>query len=206
MKRCVIFGAAPVENVAFLQSFLRHDDWFVAADGGGDLAEQCGITPHLQVADYDSSAPVSDVKSVRLPVEKDVTDTCAAMEIAFDKGYREFLLLGCTGGRMDHTVANVLCMRRFAEKGCTVQMIDHRNKITVLLPGTYSLTDEFSTGFSVFSLSEKTEELRLFGVQYPLDGYTLRADDSLCVSNRVTHTNAGISFSSGVVLLIFSKD
>lgn len=206
VKRCVIFGAAPVENVVFLQGVFRNDDWFIVADGGVDLAEKCGVTPHLLVADYDSSTPVSDVESIRLPVEKDVTDTCAAMEIAFEKGYRDFLLVGCTGGRMDHTIANLLCMRRFTEKGCAVQMIDSHNKMTVLLPGTYSLSDDFSAGFSVFSLSEKSENLCLFGVQYPLHGYTLQADDSLCVSNRVISENAGISFDSGVVVLIFSKD
>ena len=38
----------------------------------------------------------------RLPVRKDVTDAAATAQVAREEGYREFLLLGATGGRLDH--------------------------------------------------------------------------------------------------------
>ncbi len=206
MKRCVIFGAAPVTDAEGLRRYFRKDDWYIAADGGILLASQLQILPHLTVADHDSSTPVSDVECVRLPKEKDVTDTRAAMDIAFEKGCREFLLLGCIGGRMDHTVACLLSALQLTQKGATVRLADGQNEMTVLTAGKYQLSNDFSDVFSVFALGETVKNLQLSGVKYPLNGYTLDYADSLCVSNEILSKNAELSFDSGAVLLIFSKD
>lgn len=204
MKRCVVFGAAPTENIAALHRYLQEDDFFIAADGGGKLAARLGVTPMLTVADHDSSFPSEDRGAcVRLSVEKDVTDTRAAMDIAFQKGYREFLLLGCLGGRMDHTVANLLSARQLTEQGAQVTLADAKNEMTVLLPGKYPLK---AGGFSVFAMTEKVTGLSLSGVQYPLAGFTLTADDPLCVSNRAVAADASLRFENGVLLLIYAED
>ncbi len=204
MNRCVIFGAAPTENAACLQKYLRKDDFFVAADGGGRLAAILGVTPMLTVADHDSSPATEDVgECVVLPVVKDVTDTRAAMDIAFERGYRDFLLLGCLGGRMDHTVANLLSARQLTEKGARITIADAKNELTVLLPGKYPLKAD---NFSVFAMTEKVTGLTLSGVQYPLESFTLTSDDPLCVSNRVMASDAYLCFDSGALLLVFAKD
>ena len=110
MSRCVILSAGPVEDSERLRPLLKKDDWIIAADGGGRLAAALGVKPAGLVADFDSSAPPDtggDTEIVRLPMEKDWTDTQAAAMLALDRGYRDFLLLGCTGGRLDHTLANI---------------------------------------------------------------------------------------------------
>jgi len=204
MKRCVVCGAAPFENAEKLKTLLRTDDVVAVADGGDRLAAALGVTPFLTVADFDSS-PVREQNGecIRLPIEKDVTDTHAAMEELFSRGYREFLLLGCLGGRLDHTMAAILAARLLTEKGCRVTLCDEKNTATVLLPGTYPLT---GNGFSVFAMTETVEGLTLSGVKYPLCGFTLHNADPLCVSNEVSEENAHLSFKNGVLLLIFSKD
>ena len=205
MKRCVIFGAAPVVDPQPLGRYLRDDDWFVAADGGNRLAQALGILPALTVADHDSSDSAESCgECVELPIEKDVTDTRAAMDIAYERGYRDFLLLGCMGGRMDHTVANLLSARQMTEKGCSVVLADEKNAVTVLLPSEYPLPQD--SAFSVFSMTDCTEGLTMRGVQYPLEGFSLRADDPLCVSNHVIAAGATLSFENGVLLLMFSED
>lgn len=204
MKRCVVFGAAPVEDADILQKYLCADVFYIAADGGGKLATKLGVVPAMTVTDHDSSSAKYDQgECVLLPVEKDVTDTRAAMDIAFQRGYRDFLLLGCLGGRMDHTVANLLSARQLTELGARVTLADAKNELTVLLPGAYPLKAE---GFSVFAMTEKVEGLTLSGVQYPLNGFTLTLDNPLCVSNRVIAEDAALCFDSGVLLLIFAND
>ncbi len=204
MKRCVICGAAPFEKTENISALLRADDAVAVADGGARLAAALGLTPLLTVADFDSAAePPLMGECVRLPREKDVTDTHAAMELLFARGYREFLLLGCLGGRLDHTAAALLAARLMTEKGCSITLADEQNTATVLLPGTYPLVGE---GFSVFAMSETVEKLTLSGVEYPLADFTLKNTDPLCVSNAVTAAGATLSFADGVLLLIFSKD
>lgn len=204
MKRCVICGAAPFDEIQSLQGLLTADDVIVAADGGDRLAAALGVTPALTVADFDSSAPRETAgECVRLPVEKDVTDTHAAMELLFSRGYREFLLLGCLGGRMDHTVAALLAARLMTEKGCKVTLADDNNILTVLLPARCALQ---TGGFSVFAMSETVEGLTLSGVQYPLENFVLESKNPLCVSNCAVEKDAFLSFETGVLLLCVSKD
>lgn len=204
MKRCVIFGAAPFANADALRVRLRVDDFYVAADGGGKLASALGVTPMLTVADGDSSVLAeAQGEQVLLPVEKDVTDTRAALDIAYGRGYRDFLLLGCLGGRMDHTIANLLSARQLTEAGAHVVLADAKNELTVLLPGEYRLQPQ---GFSVFAMTETVNNLTLSGVQYPLNSFSLTADNPLCVSNRALDDNATLSFTDGVLLLIYAKD
>lgn len=204
MRRCVICGAAPFGETAALKELLKTQDMVVVADGGDRLAAALDLTPQLTVADFDSSAPREAAgECVRLPIEKDVTDTHAAMELLYDRGYREFLLLGCLGGRLDHTVAALLAARLMTEKGCTVTLADHKNILSVLLPDTYPLQ---KGGFSVFAMTETVEGLTLGGVQYPLEKFTLESKNPLCVSNCATDETAFLSFQKGVLLLCVSKD
>ncbi len=204
MKRCVIFGAAPVQDTDSLRGYLSPDMYSIAADGGVKLAHALGVIPDLIVADCDSAPRPSDaVSSVVLPKQKDDTDTFVAMQTAFEKGFREFLLLGCLGGRMDHTVANLLNARRLTEMGARVTLVDAKNEITVLTAGAYSLR---KGGFSVFSMTECVKGLYLSGVEYPLQDFTLQADNPLCVSNVAVSDTASVWFASGVLLLIYAKD
>lgn len=204
MKRCVIIGAAPVADSTYMHRYILPDDYIVAADGGVHTASALGLTPHLTVADNDSSSPSEQAEHhVALPVEKDDTDTAVAMQTAFDAGAREFLLLGCLGGRFDHSIANILNARRFAEKGAKVTLADEKNEMTVLLPGKYTLA---TGGFSIFAMTETVNGVCLSGVQYPLQDFTLSSDNPLCVSNRALSAQARLSFDTGVLLCIFAKD
>ncbi len=205
MGRCVIFGAAPTPEAEKLKRYLQPDDFAIAADGGVRLAQTLKVSLKYVVADHDSSAPVEGIPVLSLPVEKDVTDTAAAMAFAFDRGYRDFLLIGCLGGRIDHTIAALLSARQFTERGCRVTLADAKHELTVLLPGTHSLP-ETERHFSLFAMSEDVKGLTLTGVKYPLCEYTLAAADPLCVSNRVVAPGASLSFCSGVLLEIFSED
>ena len=204
MKRCVIFGAAPVQDVECLREYLLPDAYSIAADGGIELARTLGVKPDLIVADCDSAPrPLDTGNSVLLPKQKDDTDTFVAMHTAFQKGFCDFLLLGCLGGRMDHTVANLLNARRLVEMGAQVTLVDAKNEISVLTAGTYALR---KGGFSVFSMTENVKGLCLSGVEYPLQDFTLQADNPLCVSNVAVSDAASMRFTSGVLLLIYAKD
>ena len=205
MKRCVICGAAPFCDVQKLKALLKENDVVVAADGGCRLAQALGVIPAVTVADFDSSekTPVITGECVQLPIKKDVTDTYAAMDLMFSRGYREFLLLGCLGGRFDHSVAALLAARQMTERGCKVTLADENNELTVLLPDTYALP---CGSFSVFAMSEMVEGLTLCGVQYPLQNFTLESKNPLCVSNVAIQDTATVSFENGVLLLCRSKD
>lgn len=69
----------------------------IAADGGYAYLKSIDITPDIVIGDFDSLGYVPcEVKTIALPAEKDVTDTAAAIETGWSKGYRVFCIYGGT--------------------------------------------------------------------------------------------------------------
>lgn len=208
-NRCVILSAAPIRDPFVLKGFLLPDDYVVAADGGWQLAMQMGCAPALLVADFDSlgvPAVADGVELITLPTEKDVTDTAEAMRLAYEKGYRSFLLLGCTGGRLDHQQAVLAVAADYARKGCEVTVADEQNEIHLLTPGSYIYPACPDEKISLFAFGGEVKGLFLDGLKYAVSDYTLSPYDPLCVSNEWVGEDACLSFKSGLLMLYFSKD
>lgn len=209
MSRCVIVSAGPFHDAASLAGYLLPDDHIIAADGGWRLASEMGVAPSILVADFDSlpGNSVSEaVKVVALPAEKDVTDTAEALKIGYEAGYREFLLLGCTGGRLDHMQAALTTAADYAKKGCAVTLVDERNEIHLLAPGSYVFPSNPGEKISLFAFGAEVTGLFADGVFYDVDNLTLSPFDPLCVSNEAVDEVICVSFKTGVLMLYFSKD
>lgn len=112
-------------------------DLVVAADGGFAYLEQYGLAPDLVVGDFDSlpKKPPSGVQTVVLPKEKDDTDMAAALREGWRWGYRVFHIYGGTGGRLDHTLANIQCVADLAQRGGTGFLFDRDTVITAIHNG-----------------------------------------------------------------------
>ncbi len=208
-NRCVILSAAPICDPLALAGYLLPDDYIVAADGGWQLAKQMGCDPALLVADFDSlDAPeaLEGVEWITLPTEKDVTDTAEAMRLAYEKGYRSFLLLGCTGGRLDHQQAALIVAADYARRGCEVTLADEQNEIHLLTPGSYIYPACPDEKISLFAFGGDVTGLFVEGLKYTVSDYTLSPYDPLCVSNEWVGEDACLSFKSGLLMLYFSKD
>ena len=209
MNRCVILSAGPVRDFMALAGYLLPDDYIIAADGGWQLALQWGIVPSMLVADFDSMAVPSlsnDVECVSLPTEKDVTDTAEAMRIAYEMGYRSFLLLGCTGGRLDLQQAAMALAANYVGQGCDVVLADEQNEIHLLKPGSYIYPSCDGEKVSFFAFGSEVTGLFLDGLKYTVTDYTLNPCDALCVSNEWVGEDACISFKKGILMVYFSKD
>ncbi len=215
-NRCVICAAGPVENAEALRPLLRPDDWVIAADGGVALARRLGLTPSLLVADFDSSLrpefssgkqEAAGVPIASLPVKKDDTDTMAAARIALDRGFRDFLLLGGTGGRLDHTVANFAVLLHLRRHGARAVMADEHGRTELLLPGRYLVEPEAGMKLSLLPYAGEVTGLSVKNVEYPLENATLTPDFPLGVSNEFAGSRpVEIAFEKGILQLFLSKD
>lgn len=212
MNRCVIIGAAPMADPLWICSRLRAGDWVLAADGGYQSARAAGITPALLVADFDSfpggrAAVLPDTEVAVLPTHKDQTDTLAAVEIAYSRGFREYLLLGCLGGRLDHTIANIQVMASLTARGCRVTLQDERNRVTLWEPGEHELPFEENGGFSLLAYDPQVTGVTIRQAAYPLTNAVLTSDFPLGVSNAfLPGQPALISIKTGRLLVFCSKD
>ena len=210
MKRCVIFASGPVSDPEQLIPLLREEDYIVAADGGISLAERMNCTPDLVVADIDSGsrerAECTGAELHILPREKDRTDTQEAAMVAFDRGYREFLLLGCTGGRLDHMVGAFCVLEWIVRQGGSAVLADERNRLMLMRPGEWEIPPKAGWKLSLFAYGGPVEGLTLEQVQYPLTQATLTTDNPVGVSNEFGNKPAKIRFHSGMLMVFLSKD
>ena len=208
-RKCgLIIGAAPWQDGRFLTPYLAGKDWMVfCADGGYANAKAAGLEPDFLICDWDSGEkPALDVPCVTLPVEKDMTDLQAAMDEALSMGVTELLLCGCTGGRLDHTVSNLLLLEWLAERGGQGMVVDEDNEVRLLTPGVCRLEDRPHYHYlSLVPLDHRISGVTLKGTKYPLERAELSRGDTLSISNEPKNPVLEITIGSGRALLIRSQ-
>ncbi len=188
---------------------LRPDDVIVCADSGLAYALRCGITPHILLGDFDSytdplpSAP----EIIRLPAEKDDTDTQFALRLGLERGIREFLIAGGIGGRLDHTLGALSTLNFAVSQGATALMTDGNQWVEVLKgPVTRTYKADGTKYFSLISLTEECEGITLEGFKYSLENASLPFDTALGVSNEIVSPTAFLSVKKGRLAVIRTSD
>lgn len=178
----------------------------IAADGGLRYAEECGLNVDFTVGDFDSLGYVPCGKNVSvLPVQKDTTDLYEAVQIGAEQGCTRFHLYGGTGGRFDHTVANLSLLGGMAKEGLRGFLYGDGYVMTTAFPeNPLLLNGEKDAEVSVFSLSDRSEGVTLRGLLYTLENGTLTNTFPLGVSNRKTEETAEISVKGGILLVYYT--
>ena len=191
-------------NVDTVRRVLPVDvDLTIAADSGYATAEKLGITPDITMGDFDSyrDALPTGMNVRRVACEKDVTDTMLACEYAKEHGCRYITIIGGTGGRIDHSLSNVLYLEGLRREGIRVKLTDGENTVQVLLDETVTVPDDGGY-FSVFALDSCI--VTLTGCKYPLDCVRLVRQMPYAVSNEVVGEYATVRVD-GVAILVTSK-
>lgn len=207
-KHGLIIGAAPWRGGDFLKPYLERQSWMVfCADGGYANAKSAGLTPDFLIGDWDSGQrPELDVPCVTLPVEKDMTDLQAAMDEALALGITDLLLCGCTGGRLDHTISNLLLLEWLDCRGGRGMIVDEDNEVRLLTPGTFRLEDVPHYHYvSLVPLDSVVSGVTLKGMKYPLADANLTRGDTLSISNEPREPVMEIQIARGRALLIRSQ-
>lgn len=177
-------------------------DLLIAADGGCAALEKLGVTPELVLGDFDSLGYVPQGDHVQCwPEMKDDTDMMLAIRMGLQKGYRRFYLYGGTGGRLDHTLANIQALAFLAGQGAVGFLFDARQTMTVVQAGSVRFAPQPAGLLSVFSHGGPAQGVTLQGLLYPLCGGCLRPDVPLGVSNHFTGAAAWVQVCSGTLLL-----
>jgi len=208
-QRCVILAAGPVADAAALLPWLYGGDTFVAADGGMRLAARLNVPLSAVIADFDSAARAdtpAGVPVVILPAEKDQTDTEAAVQWGLDAGFTDFLLLGATGGRLDHTLGNIGLLYTLTRKRCRAALADEHGVIRMLLPGEHLIDRIEGHHLSLLSYGGDVTGIVLGGVKYPLRAETLPLGSVRGVSNEFMAPQASLHFETGALLIAVVKD
>ncbi len=202
MSVCCIVGAGDCPIFDFKKNA---GDLIIAADGGYDHLVKCNIVPDIVIGDFDSLGYIpDDTKVIRLPVEKDITDMLAAINIGIEKGYRIFYIYGGCGGRIDHTMSNLQLAASIAEKGMEI-FIKEGNSVITAVHNNKVVIDEKSKGcISIISHSDVSTGVTFKGLKYPLTNAKLTNTFPLGVSNVLVGDKAEISVENGTLIIFYS--
>lgn len=200
---CYIVGAGEVFGLDFHPA---KQDMIIAADGGYRTLCQAGIRPDLVIGDFDSLGAAPDEEQVIvLPKVKDVTDTWAAIREGESRGYRRFFLYGCTGGRLDHTLANIQTAADAAARGMECRIYDKTQIITAVCNNTVSFDAEQKGYISVFSHSDRCTGVCIRGMKYELEQAELSNHFPLGVSNEFLGIPAEITIGKGTAVIVYAR-
>lgn len=199
---CYIIGAYRGEDAVIRPTAA---DMVIAADGGYAAATALGVKPDLVVGDFDSLGYVPEAEQVvQHPIRKDDTDTLLAIRIGLEHGYRNFVILGGVGGRLDHTVANIQALLFLMAHGARGMLYGENTALTVVRNST--ITVQGSGIFSVFALDPIVSGVQLQNVSYPLQDAVLTYDYPLGASNEFMDEPARIGAENGTLLIIWKAE
>lgn len=199
MSDCFIIGAGPFFGLSVPP---ETGDFIIAADGGYRHCLDAGIVPDLLLGDFDSlnSLPPG-TEVLRFPVDKDDTDSMLAVKLGLEKGFRTFRLYGGTGGRMDHTLANLQGLAYLARQGARGYLYDQAFVFTALWNSSLELPARDAGIFSVFALGEPARGVSILGGRYALEDGELSPYFPLGVSNHFEGRPVHISVKRGCLLV-----
>ena len=201
--RCLIITPYRPGNLVDLNA-----DLVLCADTAYRAAAEAGIVPDVIIGDFDHSdascAPADGVKVVRVPSEKDDTDTMLCIKYAIDAGADEIFIAGGIGGRLDHTVANLQSIAYAEAHGVVAVLTDGKNEARIFT-GKIRLPRRDGFYLSAFAYGGECRGVSERGVKYPIENVTLSPDFPLGVSNEIVADYAEIEVQEGKLLLIFSE-
>ncbi|MEZ3434323.1 MAG: thiamine diphosphokinase [Lachnospiraceae bacterium] len=187
----------------------------IGVDKGMEFLYRNQIVPSYIVGDFDSvDQEIADYyrNHTNVPIReynpvKDASDTEIAVRLAMTLGCSRLLILGATGGRIDHLWANVQMLTIPFRAGIDGEILDPSNRIRLIGGDTVLRKSEmYGPYFSVFPLGGEVFGFNISGAKYPLKNHTLTPYDSLCVSNQIEEDEGKITFSRGIVILMETRD
>lgn len=211
MKVVIVTGGS-VPSKELLFSSLDAQDFVIGVDKGCDVLYKYKIKPSLILGDFDSIDPniLKEYKNQNIPMmkfnpEKDYTDTDLAYEKAKEVKPSKIIILGATGSRMDHTLGNIGILLKAIKEGYNVEILDENNRMFIVDKAS-SFTGNYGDTISFHAISNVVTNFNIWGAKYNLSNYNMTLFEPRAVCNEFLDNDINISFDSGMILVIYSRD
>lgn len=186
---------------------IKDDDFIICADRGYDNAKKYNIKADIVLGDMDSVKSEIVGAKIVYPRKKDFTDGEIALRYALEKGYKNILLTGFTGERIDHTISDLFMLHITAENDAEAMIIDEYNSIYYICdkkPAVklYGKKDDI---VSIVPLCD-LKGVYTKGLEYPIENEDIEFFKSRTLCNTMLDGFAEVELKSGRALVILAKD
>ena len=181
-KRPVTLVGGGKVKKSLLQAAIVHGPRVIAADGGAAAALAAGVMPEAVIGDFDSLdvATRAAIPAERLHriAEQESTD----FEKCLERIEAPLVIgVGFGGGRVDHHLAALHALMRFADRPC---LLLGRKDAVFLLPPRLTLDLPAGCRVSLFPMAPVAARSK--GLRWPLDGLDLAPGRRIGTSNEAT--------------------
>jgi len=210
--RCIVIGAGDL-TVGMIN--VTEDDLVIAVDGGLNYCSVLEVEPDIIIGDFDSVSQeqkeavlklqkqIPD-RVITLKPEKDDTDMLAALKLGLEFGYTRFQIYAATGGRLEHTIANIQCLLYLKNRDAVGYLMDGNGMIFVMQNEEVKFRDDLEGYVSFFALGKAAKGVTIQGLKYELRQDTLTNDYPLGISNEFIGKEALVRVEDGELVCIIN--
>jgi len=209
--RAVVFANGVIREIHLVKNFLAEKDFIVSADGGLRYIRSLKLIPKLVVGDLDSVScgdieflNDNNIEVLRFQTDKDQTDLEIALRELVKRGYKDILVIGALGGRIDQTLANLGLIASISNDDISVEFDDGREHI-ILIRDRLLLSGKKGDTVSLIPLCSPAKGITTKGLRYSLTDESLFPGQTRGISNLMTGKTAEINLISGTVLCIHTR-
>ena len=209
MRAIIVASGSVEENESYVDA-VQADDLVIAANGGTVVALQLGLQPQVVVGDMDSLPPEIRMelaergcKFVSHSPRKDETDTELAIQYALQAGAQEIVLLGATGDRLDHTLANIFLLAMPQLEHIPATIVAGNTQVWLLRAGC-ELEFGGAPGdiVTLLPLGQDAIGVSTDGLEWALHGDIVRFGPARGVSNVMMATQARVHLREGLLVVL----
>lgn len=207
--KCVIISGGSPPSEKLIKQQLCDADMVIGVDGAADLLTKCEITADIIIGDFDTAKKVNVLEQqnngaevIRLRVDKNETDTEAAVNIAIERGAKNITLLGAMGSRVDHSLANISMLKPIQQNGAFGKILDENTEMFVC-DTEVTLKANVGQTISILPFSGNII-VTASGLKYPLKELALPFGTSRGVSNIIEKSSVNIRVTGGYALIILT--
>lgn len=210
--KAVIVCNGTISDYEHMKKYFEGAGLVICADGGARHLRRFGLIPDILLGDFDSISETDlrffkdkGVEIASYPAKKDMTDTEIAVELALGKDCSTLTILGGVGTRLDHSLSNVLLLKKMLACGVNGLIADEYNEI-VLIRDSIRLERENNARVTLLPLSQKVCGVTTKGLYFPLENATLEMGSTWGVSNEFSAEAAEVTVKEGLLLVIKSRE
>ena len=205
MKRAIVFVNGNLSNIGQAKKIIKKDDCLIAVDGGAKYILELRFIPNVIIGDMDSIDPklLKKFKSIKYPRKKDKTDFELAIDYCLENIFKEIIIFGILGDRIDHLIANIFLLAKVQteNRSIKIKIIEGKKEIYVLKK-EITINGKVGDEVSIIPVSEKLEGVTTDGLYYRLIDDTLFFGSTRGISNVLNKTSAKIIVTDGIALII----
>ncbi len=201
MKEILILcnGQPPAERL--FRECRAKADYFIAADGGGNIARNFDALPDVVIGDLDSYKTSGDESfEIVFQGDQETNDLEKALDYAQKKGGTHICVLGATGLRLDQTLKNLSVLKQFHPHFESIVFKDDFGEIR-LITSPFEESFPVGTTVSLFPLSGSVSGISTKGLKFPLQDEKLENGVRDGSSNKVIENPVKVTYKSGDLLL-----